>query len=591
MTYAAPLKDMRFVLRHLVGLDRVSALPGCDHVGAELVDAILEEAGKFSAEILAPLNAVGDQQGAHYANGAVTTPDGFKDAYARFVAGGWNALACDPDYGGQGLPAAIAAPVEEMWQSANLSFSLCPLLTRGAVEALSLCGTEDQKARYLRRMVEGSWTGTMNLTEPQAGSDLAVVRTRAVPDGAHYRIHGQKIFITYGEHDFTENIIHLVLARLPDAPDGVKGISLFVVPKFLVNDDGSLGARNDVRCVSIEHKLGIHASPTAILAFGDYEGAQGELIGEANRGLEYMFVMMNAARFAVGLQGVAIAERAYQQALAYARTRVQGTEVGVLGGPRVEIFRHPDVKRMLLEMKSRTEAMRSLAYITAAALDAARRHADPDERASQLARAELLIPVVKGWCTENAIEIASLGIQVHGGVGFIEETGAAQHYRDARILAIYEGTTAIQANDLIGRKLTRDHGAAPRSLIAEMRATATTYENTALSDAIIALATTVDWVLATHRQDPRATAAVSVPLLKLFGVVAGGWQMASAALVAQEKLTRDDLASDDSGEKFLRAKLATARFYMLHVLPQATALAHTIGHGGAATLDDAAFAA
>ena len=582
MTYAAPLKDMRFVLRNLVGLDRVAALPGCEHVGQELADAILEEAGKFAADVLAPLNRIGDQQGARYSNGAVTTPDGFKDAYGQFVAGGWNALACDPDYGGQGLPAAIATPVEEMWQSANLSFGLCPLLTRGAVEALTLCGTDAQKSRYLHRMVEGSWTGTMNLTEPQAGSDLAAIRTRAVPAGDQYRIHGQKIFITYGEHDFTDNIVHLVLARLPDAPAGVKGISLFVVPKHLVNDDGSLGARNDVRCVSIEHKLGIHASPTAVLAFGDNEGAYGELIGEANRGLEYMFIMMNAARFAVGLQGVAIAERAYQQALTFARTRVQGTEVGVRNGPRVEIIKHPDVKRMLLEMKSRTEAMRALAYVTAAALDASRRHADAAERAIQLTRAELLIPVVKGWSTESAIEIASLGVQVHGGMGFIEETGAAQHYRDARILAIYEGTTAIQANDLIGRKLARDNGAAARALIAEMRTT----NEPALADPIAALEATLDWVLATARENPRATAAASVPVLKLFGIVAGGWQMARAVSAAQSAL-----AAGDADEIFLRAKIATARFYMAHVLPQALALAQTARHGADATLDDAAFAA
>lgn len=584
MSYSAPLNDMRFVLQHLVGLDRVAALPGCDPVSQELTDAILEEAGKFAADVLAPLNRIGDQQGARYSNGTVTTPDGFKDAYGQFIAGGWNALACDPEYGGQGLPAAIATPVEEMWQSANLSFGLCPLLTRGAVEALSLCGTDAQKTRYLHRMVEGSWTGTMNLTEPQAGSDLAAIRTRAVPAGDHYLIHGQKIFITYGEHDFTENIVHLVLARLPDAPAGVKGISLFVVPKFLVNDDGGLGARNDVRCVSIEHKLGIHASPTAVLAFGDNEGAYGELIGEANHGLEYMFIMMNAARFAVGLQGVAIAERAYQQALAFARTRVQGTEAGVRNGPRVEIFRHPDVKRMLLDMKSRTEAMRALAYVTAAALDSSRRGSDEAERATQLTRAELLIPVVKGWSTESAIDIASLGVQVHGGMGFIEEAGAAQHYRDARILAIYEGTTGIQANDLIGRKLTRDNGAAARALVAEMRDTTTTLNSQELRDAIAALDTTIDWVLATARKNPRATAAASVPVLKLFGIVAGGWQMARAAIAAQSALA---VGGD---ETFLRAKLATARFYMAHVLPQALALAQTACHGADATLDDAAFA-
>jgi len=584
MTYAAPLKDMRFVLRELVGLDRVAALPGCDHIDATLMDAILDEAGKFAAEVLAPLNAPGDQQGARYANGAVTTPDGFRDAYAQFVEGGWNALACDPDYGGQGLPAAIATPVDEMWNAANMSFGLCPLLTRGAVEALSLCGTDAQKNRYLHRMVEGSWTGTMNLTEPQAGSDLAAIRTRAVPHGDHYRIHGQKIFITYGEHDFTDNIVHLVLARLPDAPEGVRGISLFIVPKFLVNDDGTLGARNDVRCVSIEHKLGIHASPTAVLAYGDNEGAYGELIGQPNRGLEYMFIMMNAARFAVGLEGVALAERAYQQALSYAQTRVQGTEVGVRGGNRVEIIHHPDVKRMLLEMKSRTEAMRALAYTTAAVLDEARRLPDETKRATQLARAELLIPVVKGWSTESAIEITSLGVQIHGGMGFIEQTGAAQHFRDSRILAIYEGTTAIQANDLIGRKFMRDNGTAARALIAEMRAGADGAPG--LNDAIAALEATLDWVLATAKANPRATAAAAVPILKMLGIVAGGWQMARAMRAAQAALT-----IADADEKFLRAKIATARFYMAHILPLAAALALIARNGADTTLDDTAFAA
>jgi len=584
MSYAAPLRDMRFVLNELVGLDRVAALPGCEHVGAELADAILAEGEKFAAEVLAPLNVPGDRQGARLENGVVHMPDGFRDAYEKFVAGGWNALAGAAEFGGQGLPAAIATPVEEMWNAANLSFALCPLLTRGAIEALTLCGTAEQKARYLPRMVAGTWTGTMNLTEPQAGSDLAAVRARAVPDGPFHRIHGQKIFITYGEHDLAENIVHMVLARLPDAPDGVKGISLFVVPKFLVHADGTLGARNDVRCVSIEKKLGIHASPTAIMAYGDSEGALGELIGEPNRGLEYMFIMMNAARFAVGLQGVAIAERAYQQALAYARTRVQGTELGTRGGARVAIIRHPDVRRMLMDMKARTEAMRALAYVTAAALDAGRLHADPAERARHQQRAELLTPIVKGWCTETAIELASVGIQVHGGMGFIEETGAAQHLRDARILAIYEGTTGIQANDLVGRKLFRDHGAAARAMIAEMRdcVAALAGENfsgmrAALGDAVAALEASVAWILATHAERPRATAASAVPLLKMFGIVAGGWQMARAALAAQARLEAGE-------ENFMRAKIITARFYADHVLPQARALAHTVQHGSAATL-------
>ena len=592
MTYTAPLKDMRFVLNALVGLDRIAALPGCASVGTELADAILEEAGKFASEVLAPLNAPGDKQGARYENGSVTMPDGFKAAYGQFVAGGWNGLVAEPEHGGQGLPGTIGTPVEEMLHAANMAFMLGPLLTRGAVEALTLCGTPEQKARYLPHMVAGSWTGTMNLTEPQAGSDLAAIRTRAVPDGAHYRVHGQKIFITFGEHDLTENIVHLVLARLADAPAGVKGISLFVVPKYLVNDDGSLGARNDLRCVSIEHKLGIHASPTAVMAYGDNEGAFGELVGEANRGLEYMFVMMNAERFAVGLQGVAIAERAYQQALAFARVRVQGTEVGVRGAERVAIIRHPDVRRMLLEMKARTEAMRALAYVTASLLDVGRRHADAAQRVHAQRQAELLIPVVKGWNTESAIEIASIGIQIHGGMGFIEETGAAQHYRDARILAIYEGTTAIQANDLIGRKLGHDKGAAARDLIAGMRGTAARLRTeqvvpcAALETGIDALERAVGWVLAVA---PREAAAVSVPLLKLFGVVAGGWQMARAALAAQAAI---DAGGADVA--FLRGKIATARFYSEHVLVQAASLAHVVCHGAVATLaldDDTLFAA
>jgi len=579
MTYAAPLNDMRFVLNELVDLDRIAALSGCEQIGADLTDAILSEASKFAEEVLAPLNVVGDREGCTYANGTVTTPTGFKEAYAQFVEGGWNGLTGDSEHGGQGLPGVIGTATEEICHAANMAFMLCPLLTRGATEALNIAGTAEQKARYLPNMIAGTWTGTMNLTEPQAGSDLAAIRTRAVPEGDHYRIHGQKIFISHGEHDWAENIVHLVLARLPDAPAGVKGISLFIVPKFCVNDDGSLGARNDLRCASIEHKLGIRGGPTTVMVYGDNEGARGELIGEPNRGLEYMFIMMNAERFAVGLQGVAIAERAYQQALAYAQTRVQGTEVGVRGGERVAIIRHPDVKRMLLEMKSRTEAMRALAYTTAAELDIARRHTDEAERTRALCRAELLIPVVKGWCTESAVQIASLGIQVHGGMGFIEETGAAQHYRDARILPIYEGTTAIQANDLIGRKLAHDNGAAARALIAEMRA----LEAPELAEAIAALESTVDWVLATAKANPRATAAASVLVLQLFGVVTGGWQMARASRAAMAKSGGD--------EAFLRAKLATTRFYMAHVLPQAAALARMARDGADATLDEDAFAA
>ncbi len=595
MTYNAPLRDMRFVLTELIGLDRVAALPGCESISPELVDAVLDEAAKFAREVLAPINQSGDRQGARWHDGEVTTPDGFADAYARYVAGGWNALSCDPDYGGQGVPAVVSAAVEEMWHAANMAFGLCPLLTRGAIEAMHLCGTPSQKQRYLHKLVEGAWTGTMNLTEPQAGSDLSAVRTRAVPDGDRFRIFGQKIYITYGEHDMAENIVHLVLARLPDAPEGVRGISLFVVPKVLVNDDGSLGRRNDVRCVSIEHKLGIHGSPTAVLAFGDHDGAVGELVGEPNHGLEYMFVMMNAARFQVGLEGMAIGERAWQQALSYARDRVQGVEAGVRGGGKVSIIHHPDVRRMLMSMKAQTEAMRALAYVTAFALDTAVRHPDAGVRAQAQARADLLIPVVKGWCTEASIEIASTGVQVHGGMGFIEDTGAAQHLRDARITTIYEGTTGIQANDLIGRKIARDGGRAAHAALAEMRADAALLPDdgelrairASLESGIGLLASCVDWVVETHAHDPRATGAGAVPLLKLFGIVAGGWQTARGALAAQRKL------GTNIDRDFYMAKIGTARFYADHVLAQAHGLAHAVLHGaaGVMALDEAQFAA
>ncbi len=594
--YKPPLADMRFVLHELIGLERIAALPGCEQVDRDLVDAILNEAGKLARDVLAPLNRGGDTEGSRLVDGAVRTPSGFRDAYQQFIAGGWSALTGDPDHGGQGLPEVVSAAVQEMWNSANMGFALCPLLSVGAIEALSFAGTDAQKALYLDKLIDGTWTGTMNLTEPQAGSDLAAVRTRAVPEGDHYRLFGQKIFITYGEHDFTDNIIHLVLARVPDAPEGVKGISLFLAPKFLVNPDRSLGARNDLRCVSLEHKLGIHASPTAVMVYGDHDGAIGYLLGEANRGLEYMFIMMNRERFGVGLQGVAISERAYQQALDYARGRVQGTETGVRGGARVPILRHPDVRRMLLSMKAETEAMRALAYVAAAAMDVGHRHADATERAQAQAMADLLIPVVKGCCTETALGTTSTGVQVHGGMGFIEETGAAQHARDARILTIYEGTTGIQANDLVGRKIARDGGAAARVAIAEMRRTVAALDSAelapirvALTEAVALLERAVAWVVDTSATDARAVAAGAVPFLKLFGVVAGGWQMGRAAHVAQTRLG----AGDNSDPAFYRAKLATARFYADHVLPQAHGLAHAAMFGAASVLasDDVLFSA
>ncbi|HEY4542090.1 MAG TPA: acyl-CoA dehydrogenase family protein, partial [Noviherbaspirillum sp.] len=456
MSYVAPLKDMQFVINELAGLAQIHALPGCEDASPETVEAVLEENAKFCSEVIAPLNVPGDREPSTWRDGQVTTSKGFKDAFKAFGEAGWQGVQHPVEFGGQGLPKLVATPCIEMLNSANLSFALCPLLTDGAIEALMTAGTEEQKNTYLANFISGKWTGTMNLTEPQAGSDLALVRTRAVPQGdGTYKLFGTKIFITYGEHDMAENIVHLVLARTPDAPEGVKGISLFIVPKFLINADGTLGARNDVQCVSIEHKLGIKASPTTVLQFGDHGGAIGTLVGEENRGLEYMFIMMNAARFAVGLQGIALAERAYQKAVAYARERVQSRDVAGSAGP-VAIIHHPDVRRMLMSMRAQTEAARALAYVTAAASDLAHHHPDAEVRKRNQAFYEYMVPLVKGWSTEMSVDVASTGVQVHGGMGFIEETGASQYYRDARILPIYEGTTAIQANDLVGRKTLRD---------------------------------------------------------------------------------------------------------------------------------------
>lgn len=529
--YRAPLSDMKFVLRELADRDLLAQLPGYGHATLDVMEAVLEEADKFAGGILSPLNRRGDLEGARWHEGRVATAGGWKQAYEQFIAAGWNGLSCPEELGGQNLPRAVSALVEEMWNGANMAFALCPMLTRGAIDAIEVCGSAAQVRTYLSKMVAGRWSGTMNLTEPQAGSDLAAVRTRAVPTGdGRYRLEGQKIFITYGEHDLTENIVHPVLARIAGAPEGVKGISLFLVPKFLVDADGSAGARNDVHCVSIEHKLGIRASPTCVLAFGQNGGAVGELVGEENRGLEYMFIMMNAARYSVGVEGVGLAERAYQAALAYAQERIQGTEAGVRGGARVPIVRHPDVRRMLLLMKSQVEAMRALACVVAVALDAARLHPDEQVRRRQQSFVDLMIPVVKGWCTENAVDIASLGIQVHGGVGFIEEAGAAQYLRDARITPIYEGTTGIQANDLIGRKLARDGGRAAQTVIAEMRTLVGDLDGTpdlrplagALSAAVDALERSIRYVVENYGRDVRSVSVGAVPLLKLFGIVAGG---------------------------------------------------------------------
>ncbi len=588
--YIAPIKDMQFVLKHVVGLDQVNRLPGWEDVTDDVVDAVLEEAGKLASEVLSPLNASGDRTGARWKDGVVTTPAGFKEAYWQYVNAGWGNVLAPPKFGGQGLPHMLATPIEEMWGAANLAFKLCPMLSQGAIEAIEHVGPESLRRMFLPNMVSGKWTGTMNLTESQAGSDLSLVRTRATPqaDGT-YKLKGQKIFITYGEHDYTENIVHLVLARIDGAPEGVKGISLFAVPKFNVMPDGSLGARNDVKCVSIEHKLGIHASPTAVMAYGEGDGAVGYIVGEPHRGLEYMFIMMNAARLSVGLEGVAVAERAYQRARDWSRERLQGKPAGSSGARTAPIVQHPDVKRMLLTMKSATEAARALAYWTSSLLDRARRDPDEGERRKSQSLVDLMIPVVKGWSTEMGIEVASLGIQVHGGMGFIEETGAAQHLRDARITTIYEGTTGIQANDLVGRKMGREEGRTALALIAEMRkllpALAASQDanlrgiGEALAAAVARLEEAVRWVAKTYPANPAAVAAGSFYVLKLMGITVGGWMLARSADVASRQL-----AGGEGDAEFLASKILTARFYAEHIMSQAPALAAAITRGADSVL-------
>ncbi len=589
MGYTAPLKDMLFVLNELAGLTEVNALPGCEDATPETVDAVLEENAKFCSEVVAPLNFAGDKEPSYWHDGKVTTSKGFKEAFKAFGEAGWQGVQHPVDFGGQGLSKLVATPCIEMLNSANLSFALCPLLTDGAIEALMTAGSDEQKQTYLPNLISGKWTGTMNLTEPQAGSDLALVRSRAMPQqGGTYKIFGTKIFITYGEHDMGENIIHLVLARTPTAPEGVKGISLFVVPKFLVNADGSLGERNDVHCVSIEHKLGIKASPTAVMQFGDHGGAIGTLVGEENRGLEYMFIMMNAARFAVGMQGVGVAERAYQKAVQYAKDRVQSRDLAGSSGP-VEIIHHPDVRRMLMSMRAQTEGARALAYVTAAAFDAAHHHVDEATRKTNQAFYEYMVPIVKGWSTEMSIDVASTGVQVHGGMGFIEETGAAQYYRDARILTIYEGTTAIQANDLVGRKTVRDGGATAKGILVQVRKTEADLTFCTAEDLAVirsqlaagskALEEVINFVVINTKSDIKSVFAGSVLYLKLAGIVLGGWQMARAALVAEQKLK-----AGEGDPRFYQAKIATARFFADHILSQASGYRAAIVEGSAGVL-------
>ncbi len=582
MSYQAPIKDMLFVMHELAGLHKVTKLPGYEDYDIDTAQAVLEESAKFCEGVVAPLNWDGDKVPSSWHDGAVTTTPGFKAAFAQFADGGWQGVIHPTEFGGQGFPKLIATGCTEMLHAANMSFALCPMLTDGAIEALLTAASPQLRQTFVPKLISGQWTGTMNLTEPQAGSDLAAVRTRAEPQAnGTYKVFGTKIYITYGEHDMAENIIHLVLARVAGAPEGVKGISLFVVPKILVNVDGSLGARNDAWCVSIEHKLGIKASPTAVLQFGDHGGAEGYLVGEQNRGLEYMFIMMNAARFAVGMQGVAISDRAYQKAVAFAKERTQSRDLAGSAGP-VAIIHHPDVKRMLLTMRATTEGARALAYVAAAASDAA--HASPDEATRQQSQAayDYLVPVIKGFATEMSIDVTSLGIQVHGGMGYIEETGAAQFFRDARILTIYEGTTAIQANDLVGRKTVRDGGAVAKAICAQIAVTEQDLAahddphcalmHQALGAGRQALESCIDYVVTNAKTDTKAVYAGAVTYLKLAGVVLCGWQMARAMMVALDKT--------ESDPGFYGAKLVTARFYAQAILPQADALAAALMGSG-----------
>jgi alkylation response protein AidB-like acyl-CoA dehydrogenase len=589
MTYHTPVKQIRFALDSIAGLPRLYGNPAYSELSAELVDAVLEEAGRFANEVLAPLNRVGDQEGAKLANGKVTLPAGFADAYKGFVDAGWNGVTGSAEFGGQALPHAVGLAVQEMWQASNMAFGLCPLLSQGAIEALTAHGTPDQKRQYLPKLISGEWTGTMNLTEPQAGSDVGALKTKAVKQGdGTYKITGTKIFITWGEHDAAENIIHLVLARLPDAPPGTRGISLFLVPKFLLKDDGTPGQRNDLRCVGLEHKLGIHGSPTCVMSFGDNGGATGFLIGNENKGMSAMFTMMNAARLNVGVQGVAIAERSFQHALAFARERKQGKPFG-LQHETLEmspIIFHADVRRMLLTQKAIAEAGRAICLANAVAIDEARHGETPAVRASANARQELLTPLSKAWCTDMGVEAASLGVQVHGGMGFIEETGAAQYYRDARIAPIYEGTNGIQAIDLLGRKLSLEGGETIRRFLGEIAQTATVTEvapshalqsiGRELARAHRATESATAWLQERMRTSPNEALPGAAPYLRMLGTLAGAHFLARGALAASDRL-----AAGDADREFLSARIATAQFFTEQLLPQAEGLLGPITRGAA----------
>lgn len=577
--YSAPLEDMRFVLNHVVGLNEITKLPGFEGIDINLTNQILEEAGKFSSNILAPLNHLGDTKGAQIENGVVRPVEGFGNAYKQWAQAGWNSSPFDTVHGGQGLPWTLTTALWEMWDSANMAFSLCPLLTQAAIDALERHASNAQKETYLEKLVSGEWTGTMNLTEPQSGTDLGTIRTSSIKESDHYRIRGQKIYITWGDHDMTENIIHLVLARSPDGPPGSRGLSLFIVPKFLINADGSLGQRNDVRPVSIEHKIGIHASPTCVMSYGENDGAIGYLIGEENRGIEYMFVMMNNARLAVGLQGLAIAERAYQQAVSFAKERVQGKPIqGSLDNST--IIEHPDVRRMLLGMKSQIEAMRGLCYEVAADLDRANKIENKDEREKAQAMLELMIPVVKAWCTDTGLAITSTNIQVHGGMGFMEETGAGQHYRDARITTIYEGTNGVQAMDLLGRKVVRNGGETVHTFIKNVQGTIDQLDTNNpsqlsisihLKNSLDALNSAVTWMIETFPKQPGQAAAGATSFLEMMGLISGGWMLARGVIEADMQLK-----NKQGDKKFLNSKIKTAQYFAQAFLSRAPSLLYPI---------------
>ncbi len=588
--FTPPMLEIRFVLTRLIGLDKLSGLPGCESVGEDIIDAVLSEVGKIASDVFAPLNDTGDKNGATFSDGIVTMPAGFKEAYKAFIDGGWNGLEVEEEFGGQGLPSILGMSVFEMLQAANVSLALCPMLNVGALELLTTHGDEATKKKFLPKMVSGEWSGSMDLTESQAGSDVGAVKTKAVKEGDHYRISGQKIFISYGDHNMAENVIHLVLARLPDAPEGTRGLSLFLVPKLLVNEDGSLGENNEVRTISIEHKMGMHSSPTCVIAFGDQKGSVGHLIGKENGGIAAMFTMMNNARIHVGVQGLGVMERAYQHAHDYAKLRVQSRAIDNPRGPSVTIVHHPDVRRMLMEMKALTEAARAIAYHAAIAVDTSRRSKDEAQKAQALARVALLTPVVKAWITDRANDVASLGVQVFGGVGYIEEAGAAQHMRDARVLMIYEGTNGIQSQDLVFRKLVYDQGAAFCTMTDEIDVFLKTWPSDLpekfshlrdnLANALSALKDAAAWILQNGKASPALTAASAYSFLRLFGNVLGGYYLTRSALLAQ-----DDLSAQKGDLEFLASKVLTARFYAAQILPQSRGLAEIIRCGAEATVE------